>query len=40
MYMDLRQMRQMSETIKRSRKSEMHNEENNTEEKEDMDFQK
>lgn len=35
-----RQTRWMSETIKRSRKSEMHEKENNTQEKEEADFQK
>jgi len=35
-----RQMRRMSETMKRSSKSEMHNKENNTQEKEEADFQK
>lgn len=35
-----RQTRQMSETKKRSRKSEMHDYENNTQEKEEADFQK
>lgn len=34
-----RQTRRMSETMKRSRKSEMHDKENNTQEKE-ADFQK
>lgn len=35
-----RQTRRMSETMKRSRKSEMHDKENNTQEKEEADFQK
>lgn len=34
-----REMRQLSETMKRSGKSEMHDKENNTQEKEEVDFQ-